>query len=114
MITEQDLQEAIAACEGELRPNASTCMKLASFYTIRDHLSGRGSPDKNYSGAAVPPDNMRSYVQADDGSASEFMRLVSVVDINDAVAIMDELMDTIQVMNPRLYAGVIRKLKNVI
>ena len=114
MITEQDLQEAIAACEGELKPNASTCMKLASFYTIRDHLSRRGSPEENYSGAAVPLDNRRSYVQADDGSASEFMRLVSVVDINDAVAIMDELMDTIQVMNPRLYAGVIRKLKNVI
>lgn len=114
MITEQDLQEAIAACEGELKPNASTCMKLASFYTIRDHLSGRGSPDEHYSGASVPPDNHRSYVQADDGRSSEFMRIVSAIDINDAVAIMDELMDTIQVMNPRLYAGVIRKLKNVI
>ena len=38
MITEKDLQEAIAECQGERSPNASTCIKLAAFYTIKEHL----------------------------------------------------------------------------
>ena len=38
MITEQDLQEAIAECQGERHPNANTCMKLAAFYTIKNEL----------------------------------------------------------------------------
>ena len=114
MITEHDLDEAIAACEGEIKPNASTCMKLASFYTIRDHLSGRTqSPSETYSGADNAG-NRRPYNVMNDESTSEFMRLISVVDINDAVVIIDELMDTIQVMSPRLYSGVIRKLRNII
>ena len=38
MITEKDLQEAIAECEGQRNPNANTCVKLAAFYIIKDHL----------------------------------------------------------------------------
>ena len=40
MITETDLQEAIAECQGQRNPNASTCIKLAAFYTIRRELFG--------------------------------------------------------------------------
>ena len=40
MITEKDLQEAIAECQGERNPNANTCIKLAAFYTIRNELFG--------------------------------------------------------------------------
>ena len=38
MITENDLQEAIAECEGVRNPTANTCLKLAAFYTIKDKL----------------------------------------------------------------------------
>ena len=38
MITEHDLQAAIAECQGKRNPDASTCIKLAAFYTIRNHL----------------------------------------------------------------------------
>ena len=37
MIKEEDLQEAIAECQGVRNPNANTCLKLASYYTILDH-----------------------------------------------------------------------------
>ena len=36
MITEYDLAEAIAECEGQRNPSISTCMKLASLYIIKD------------------------------------------------------------------------------
>ena len=34
MITEQDLLEAIAECQGQRNPNANTCIKLAAYYII--------------------------------------------------------------------------------
>lgn len=43
MITDQALQEAIAECNGKKNPDANTCMKLAAYYTIRDHLGGSGN-----------------------------------------------------------------------
>ena len=55
MITKHDLQEAIAECEGQRNPTANTCIKLAAFYTIKQHLF----PDEefNYSFAPVPSEN---------------------------------------------------------
>ena len=41
MITEKDLQEAIAECQGQRNPNASTCIKLAAFLTIQKELFGK-------------------------------------------------------------------------
>ena len=50
MITEKDLQEAIAECQGTRNPNANTCMMLAAFYTIKDHLfPEEGQDDPQYS-----------------------------------------------------------------
>ena len=40
MITEKDLQEAIAECIGQRNPNANTAIKLAAFYTIKRELYG--------------------------------------------------------------------------
>lgn len=58
MITEHDLQEAIAECQGERNPNAQTCIKLAAFYTIRDHLYPEPQQDqiepRTYSYTAAP------------------------------------------------------------
>ena len=42
MITERDLIEAIAECEGERDPTAYTCLKLAAFYYLRDRYSRDG------------------------------------------------------------------------
>ena len=46
MITEKDLLEAIAECQGERNPNANTCIKLAAYYTILDHLSDKNKTDQ--------------------------------------------------------------------
>jgi hypothetical protein len=106
VITEHDLQEAIAACEGERKPNASTCIKLAAFYTIRDHLFPKeqmGEP-VFYSQAAP-----REYT-AEYESDTEFWQAIRGMHPDDIMPIMDELMSALQVLNPRLYAGVMRKI----
>lgn len=108
MITEKDLQEAIAECEGQKNPNSNTCIKLAAFYTIRDNLFPTNSditePPVVYSRSSASED-FYSY-----NSGSEFSDIIKGMETNKVISIMDELMDTLQVINPRLYNSVIRKL----
>ena len=107
MITESDLQEAIAECVGQRNPTANTCIKLAAFYTIRDNLypQDRAEEPVFYSRSAGPA--------VEWSSGTKFGQLVADHNINDILPVIDELMDTIQVLYPRLYAGVIRKLDDI-
>lgn len=95
----------IAECQGERNPNANTCIKLAAFYTIRNEMFGTPVETPVYSRAAPPQER----IELD--SNSEFTRLVSTMDPGVVWAVVDELMSTLQVINPRLYAGVIQKLE---
>lgn len=106
MITEQDLQEAIAECEGTRNPNANTCIKLAAFYTIKRELFGNSEqPVASYSFSAPPQTQNTGYI-----SDTEFGKMISGMDLVEVMEVMDELMTTLQIVNPRLYASVIRKL----
>ena len=110
MITQQDLQAAIAECQGQRNPNASTCIKLAAFLTIQEHMFGIKEeqielPRYSYSNKAE--DNQAIQYSGD----SEFAKLVNGKDQDEVMKIIDELMDAVNVVNPRLYASVIRKLQ---
>lgn len=111
MIREEDLQEAIAECEGQRNPNANTCIKLAAFYTIKRELFGAG--DNSYSLAPSPQSvsvasepESEIYYHGD----SDFAQAISGKDSEKMWAIMDELMTALQVVNPRLYDSVMRKI----
>lgn len=99
MITKQDLEEAIAECQGQRNPNASTCLKLAAFYTIRKELFG--NPEPMYSYAPAPP------VYGD----SDFLQEAEGKPVEAVMKIMDELMDSMQVLQPRIYESVMRKIR---
>lgn len=107
MITEKDLQEAIAECQGQRSPNASTCMKLAAFYIIRREMFGQ-QDIPSYSNAP-PPEEPEQYVKYD--GSSEFAGIVHGMRSDRAWSIMDELMELLQAINPRLYNGVLQKLE---
>ena len=109
MITEQDLQAAIAECQGVRNPTASTCIKLAAFYTIRNELFKDYEEVPMYSRSGPPVEQAEEYINYDSGS--EFSQVINGMPSRDAWAVIDELMDTLQVINPRLYAGVIQKLE---
>jgi hypothetical protein len=106
VITEQDLNEAIAQCQGQKNPNANTCIKLAAFYTIKDKMyeskeeetAGRYSYD-------LPQDGTIIY----DGD-SDFAKTINNKNIYEILPVLDELMETLKYINPRLYRGILEKL----
>lgn len=109
MITERDLQEAIAECQSVHNPNANTAIKLAAFLTIQRELYGEPAystsppPDKpiQYSGAEV----VGSY------GDSDFLKAIKGKDPAEVWPVMDELMDTMRMINERVYNAVMRKLR---
>ena len=108
MITERDLQDAIAQCQGERHPNANTCIKLAAYFTIYDHLF----PKQAEQVEQVPQTIFKTVDEEEvaDYSDTDFYRAIRGRKAAEVWSVMNELMDTIQVINPRLYDGVMRQL----
>jgi len=104
LITEQDLRQAIAECQGERNPNAQTCIKLAAYYTILNQMD-QPEKDTGYSGAAYKP-------ETEYRSDTEFGQIASRMKTDDVLAVVDELMEALAVLNPKLYDGVIRNLED--
>lgn len=71
--------------------------KLAHLYTILDHNQPREETEERYSRSAAPPD-------------SEFLRLVDQLDYDRVMAVMDDLMDTLKVVQPNVYSAVMRQI----
>lgn len=116
MITEQDLQAAIAECQGERNPNANTCIKLAAFYTIRDHLFPEKTqeelpiPQLSYSRAG-PPEEVETTI--DYQSDTDFGRLIDGRKASEIWPVVDELVsEAVQATNPRLYDAFLRKIQS--
>ena len=111
MITEQDLQEAIAECQGQRNPTASTCIKLAAFYTIRKELFGEEKKaEPLLPGYSFSPAREEEPMIVND-SDSEFARIIDGRPQNEVWPLMDEMMDTIRMVHPKLYKAVIEKLR---
>lgn len=120
MITVADLDAAIAECQGERNPNANTCIKLAAFYTIKKEMySEKQSQDEHvtlpsYSYATAPiPETQLRYSGQDmvgEYGDSEFLQAIKNKNSADTWAVVDELMDTLMMVNRRVYDGVMRKI----
>lgn len=110
MITEQDLKEAIAECAGQRNPNANTAIKLAAYYIILDHLhedqsKAQDSPS-GYSFAS-------GYDMIQANSDSDFSKIISGKNTSSVMKVIDDLMDALSVMYPRLYQSTLEKLKEL-
>ena len=77
---------------------------LAAFLTIKRELFEE-EKEVGYSYAPAPVRNM---IEAK--SDSEFARAIDGRDQADVIPVLDELMDTLQIVQPRLYNSVMNKL----
>lgn len=113
LIYEQDLREAIAECQGKRNPDANTCIKLAAYFTILNNLYPEEKPNHNPDPGAefyqmasgANPDTVIEY-----DSGTEFSKMVHGRSNTEIMPVMDELMETIKMIHPRLYNSVLNKL----
>ncbi len=115
LITVKDLQEAIAECQGTRNPDFKTCMKLAAFYTILDHLQEESGPvEANLTERKISPLSFSAPEQVVkfDG-AGEFAQAINGLPSETAWSIMVELMGMLQMIEPKLYQAVMRKIQEV-
>ena len=102
MITEHDLKAAIAECQGKPNPDARTCIMLAAFYTIQREMFGGEKPEYSYAPAPSTTISLRS--------ESEFANVVNGKEQEEVMPVMDELMETLSIIQPRLYNAVMDRL----
>lgn len=94
MISEKELIKAIAETEG-MPTSFQNCEKLAVFYTILNHIRDEEQHFSRRSGD------------------SEFLSVISNKDINAVMSVLDELMQTLDVVEHKLYQTTIDTLKNI-
>jgi hypothetical protein len=95
----QDLDDAIAECQGQPHPTPSTCIKLAAFLTIKQSMA---QPTDH-----VSPAIMRA---ASTERRTEFEQAIDGMPMDEIISLFSELMNTIQTINPKLYAAVMRRI----
>lgn len=86
-------------------PSWKNYERLAVLYAIEDRQSGE-RPYPAYSTAA-PVEQLSDY------GDSEFLQTIRGKDPAQAWAVMDELMDTMRIVNERVYNSVMRKLDSL-
>lgn len=100
MISRKEIEDAIDECEHGDHDYA-TCQKLATFYEMQDHLYGQ---QRDYAADAKEIATVGNYGDTD------FLKTVEGMDAEKVWAVLDELMETLRAINPRLYRAVLRRL----
>ncbi len=102
MITRKELDEAIKEIE-ETMKNHTDCQKLATFYVLKEHLYGR---QKQYI------ETVTETVVEYEG-ATEFSDIVNGKNAIEVWKVMEELMDAVKWLQPRIYNQVIERINNI-
>ncbi len=79
-----------------------TYSRLADLYAVRDRLREGQNANMENEPTAQPI--------SDRSGTSEFLQAVSEKDQEKVLLIMDELMETLRVVNPRVYDSVLHKI----
>lgn len=102
MFSKSELLDAIE--DLEMAPATfQNAEKLATFYTLYEHLYVRKEPLSRV-------ESIEEVVIGDYGD-SEFFQAVMDKKADDVWMIIDELMETLKVMQPKLYQATIDKIK---
>lgn len=108
MVDENEVNRWIARLETE-ESSWKNYERLAVLYAIRDQQSSsreRALPTAYSAYSAAPaPVNVETY------GDSDFLRAVANIPPDKAWEIMDELMDSLKIVNERVYNSVMRKLE---
>ena len=116
MITEKEVAQAIEQCMQEPVTGNKRAV-LADLIIIQDYLFGeptraqedpRPMPMQSYS--APPMEQVETYVETNGDS--EFLKAVDGRKAERVWKLMDELMEAVKILHPRMYDRVIEKIKD--
>ena len=120
MITEPEIEAAIAECVGKRNPDANTVRTLAALYTIKEHLYPAEPFEKfeqleraenahsNYSFASAPDQKPYTISLSSD---TDFARVVEGRDPEEIMPLMDEAMSLLASVYPACYDAIMHKLQ---
>lgn len=109
MLERRDLEEHIAEIKNKRNQTESECIKLAAFVILRDELQKEEAGGGSYGDATPPSATVTETVIGLHGD-SDFLRLVSGRNADHVWSVMAEAMESLKLMEPRFYAGILRKL----
>ena len=115
MLDKAEIRAAIAKLEFD-ESSYSNYAKLASLYVIRDKMQEEERGDGGryvgyYSGAPAPV--IAETATVGEYGDSEFLLAVAGKDPAKAWTVIDELMDTLAMVNSKVYNSVMQKIKRV-
>lgn len=93
MISLDEVEKTILELESK-DTSYAVCEKLAYLYIVRDHIKPNGSVE------------VRT-------EKSDFLRTVSKKETVDVIEVIDELMQTVSVVHPKLYEATMQELKRL-
>lgn len=108
MFTKAELVDAINQLE-EGKHSIQNCEKLAAIYTVLDHLYGEPKiekPDVGYS----YDNRIEAETTIGNYGDSEFLNAISGKSAKEVWRLIDELVDALSVLNPRLLSNFYIKL----
>lgn len=114
MIQIEEIDRAIKEHESGANTYAN-CERLAWLYIIRDHMK-EGLQDKTAEHHEhteepyklnAPPDHIKYQENSD------FLKAINGKDTQKVILVMDELMEAIQIIQPRMYEAVLIKIKDL-
>ena len=95
MISLKEIEKTITELEnGET--SFSNCEKLANLYIVYDHLN-----------------KTKTFTEEPKEYNTEFFKLVKGKNVHDVYEVIDELMETLSVVNNRVYQSVINKIRGL-
>ena len=106
MFTRAELDDAVnELLDG--KHSIQNCEKLAAIYVVLDHLYGEEKPMMQ-----VSHDNK---IESEVGyyGSSDFLKTIAGKSAKDVWRLMDELVEAITVLNPRLMNNFYEKLNNI-
>ena len=117
MITEKEIEQAIKECLREPVTGNKRAV-LADLIIIQDYLFGETTqaqeapqphPMRSYS--ALPMEQVENYIQTNGDS--EFLRAVDGRKSDKVWKLIDELVEAVKILHPRMYTAFIDKVQDL-
>lgn len=93
MISLDEVEKTILELEGK-DTSFAVCEKLSYLYIVRDHIKPSGRIEGT-------------------GTGSEFMRAIAKKETVDVLQVVDELLQTISIVQPKLYEATMRQIRSL-